>query len=90
VDSSESFEKDNYVYNLNMAVRMSMTKRSRGTARCDPSSGGYGVRWRVDSVGEFHRHDQFRVFELGYRLSCLSLWGRTCSYETVITGGCCV
>jgi hypothetical protein len=25
VDSSESFEKDNYVYNLNMAVRMSMT-----------------------------------------------------------------
>jgi hypothetical protein len=37
VDSSESFEKDNYVYNLNMAVRMSMTTITMRIC-CDPSS----------------------------------------------------
>jgi hypothetical protein len=38
VDSSESFEKDNYVYNLNMAVRMSMTNDDYDAYLCDPSS----------------------------------------------------
>jgi hypothetical protein len=66
VDSSESFEKDNYVYNLNMAVRMSMTN--------DDYDAYFAtlllLRWircwvRVDSSGNFTDTTKFlEGFEL--------------------------
>jgi hypothetical protein len=60
VDSSESFEKDNYVYNLNMAVRMSMTNDDYDAYLCDPSSVEVDTVLGAGSVGEFHRrHDNF-------------------------------
>jgi hypothetical protein len=93
VDSSESFEKDNYVYNLNMAVRMSMTNDDYDAYLCDPSSvevdtvlgGG------VDSSGNFTDattnfwKEYLNFSGISFELS--QSMGTDVSYETVITAG---
>jgi hypothetical protein len=93
VNNQVDYQKDNYKYNLNMDVTMSMTNDDYVLYLCDPSSvvidtvdgGGVDVCGNFTSVSTNFWYDYLKYSRLFYNLS--EGGGIDVSYQTMITAG---
>lgn len=93
VDNNMSFENDNFKYNLNMNVKMSMTNDNYKVYLCDPKTSEIDTvdGGGIDICGNFTGnttnfwYEYLKFNNLSYNLSALG--GTDISYETIITSG---